>query len=228
MPTGQLSSQRWFIRITADEKHIVNRMLEWTHSIHGSTIQRQLMVSHIGMKTEKYHVHMLVELKTILQKQSVDKTFKKMFEVSGADYSSKVWDGEMGAGAGSYLFHDPQHRIILNVGFTDAEIDHFKQINEEVQKVIVINKQRASGRAVERILNQIVDSQINWTREQICMVLLKDIKEGSMYEPGDFVLRRFIEEIYGKQFTGDNWDKYAKLRCSNLVRQEDPEIYFPK
>lgn len=244
MPNAQVTSKHWFIRITKPHLELMSSLyrskvelvdgklqlaqtmddLTWWMADHS----RILVVSHVGEKTEKEHVHCLVELSEPKQKQTVDKRYKRECGVSGPDYSSKVWDGDMGSGAGSYLFHDPTARILVNVGFTDEQIENFRRLNQEVQKVIEVNKQRASGRCVDRLLNAIVDSGRNWTRVEIARRLITDIKEGVMYEPGDYVLRRYIEEIYSKQLQGNDWEKYANMRIAMLVRQDDNEIYFPK
>jgi len=189
--------------------------------------ERFLVATHVGLKSEKEHVHCLVELTEQLQKQSVDKRYKRVFGVSGTDYSSKPWDGDMGAGAGSYLFHDPTMYVLHNKGFTDSQLAEFKRLNDDIQKVVEINKQRASGRCVERVLKEIADSNREWTRKEIARKLLTDIREGVMYEPGDYVLRRYLEEIYTKQLTQNRWEDYVELRMNCLVRLEDPELFSP-
>lgn len=213
MPTGNIVSDKWFIRITLPWEAIDlliknNPMVFLDH-------KRQLVVSHLGTKTEKQHVHCLVELSEPLQKQSVDKRYKKLFGVSGADYSSKQWDGDMGAGAGSYLFHDSLATVMVNKGFTDEQITEFQRLNADIQKVVEVNKQRASGRCVERVLKQIGDE--HWTRHQIATQLINDIHDGVMYEPGDYVLKRYIEEIYMKQLKGTQYDQYLSIRVESLI-----------
>lgn len=231
MPTGQKISNMWFIRVTVG--HVPFKAV-WQNPDRGgnvpwnfSDIVRCLVVGHVGEKTEKEHVHMVMELSKPLQKQTVDKRIKTLYGVSGADYSSKLWDGDMGAGAGSYMFHDPNATIIYNQGFTDEDIEQFKRLNAEVQKVVEVNKQRASGRCVERLLNHIIDSGRRWTKKEITVRLLKDIRDGVMYEPGDYVLKRYIEEIYEKQLTEDEWLKYMEYRVELLVRSDWQEIIHP-
>lgn len=223
MPTGNIVSDKWFIRVTLPHQAITSLMAANQVSFIDHT--KWLVVSHIGERTEKEHVHMLVGLSQPLQKQTVDKRYKRVFGVSGADYSSKPWDGDMGAGAGSYLFHDPTATVLHKIGFTDDDIANFERLNADVQKVVAVNKQRASGRCVDRILASIAASNREWTRQEIARQILNDIREGVMYEPGDYVLRRYIEEIYGKQFKGHRWEEYVALRVSNLVREDDVQIY---
>jgi len=59
------------------------------------------------------------------------------------------------------------------------------------------------------------------------MKLLTDIKEGVMYEPGDYVLKRYLEEIYLKQLAKPQWERYAALRVRDLVRPESIEVSLP-
>lgn len=227
MPTGNIVSDKWFVRVTLPHQAI--RALIEKEKISFADHKRWLVVCHVGDKTEKEHVHCLVELSESLQKQTVDKRYKRVFGVSGADYSSKQWDGDMGAGAGSYLFHDVNAEIMYQRGFTDEEVNEFKRLNADIQKVIEVNKQRASGRCVERILAKIVDSGEEWSKERIAGQILDDIKEGVMYEPGDYVLKRYIEEIYTKQLKGSRWEQYRQIRIDNLlgVRPEDREYSRP-
>lgn len=225
MPTGNIVSQTWFVRVTLP--HVAFKTLLDQNQISFVDHVRFLVVTHVGEKTEKEHVHILLELSSALQKQTVDKRYKRIFGVSGADYSSKPWDGDMGAGAGSYLFHDPTATVLHCKGFSEEQIDNFKRLNADIQKVVEVNKQRASGRCVERVLKEIADSNREWTRKEVARKLLTDIREGVMYEPGDYVLRRYIEEIYTKQLTQKRWEDYVELRMNTLVRLEDPELFSP-
>jgi len=238
MPNAQVTSSYWFIRITAPHMDIAEQLYRGARADGWPSLStdiswqfcdhiRFLVVAHVGEKTEKEHVHCLVELSEPKQKQTVDKRCKRIFGVSGPNYSSKVWDGDMGSGAGSYLFHDAKARVLLKHGFTDEQIEEFQRLNAEVQKVVEVNKQRASGRCVERILSLIVDSGRMWTKDEIAMKLLTDIKEGVMYEPGDYVLKRYLEEIYLKQLAKPQWEQYARLRIRELVRPESIEVSFP-
>lgn len=222
-----VKSDKWFFRVTLP--HLAIRRM-WEEAMKGVKfidMTRCLMVGHIGEKTEKEHVHCIIELSKPLQKQSIDVRLKSVFGVSGADYSSKPWDGNMEHGAGSYMYHDPSAIEVYNKGFTAEQIKHFRECNQQIQEVVTENKSRASGRCVERTLMAIKESNTNWTRQQIAMRLLEDIRDDKMYECGDFVLRKYIEEIYMKQLEKDMWQQYATARVSNLVRLEDVEIMYP-
>lgn len=220
-------SDKWFFRVTLP--HLAVRKL-WDEAMNGVKfidMTRCLMVAHVGDKTEKEHVHCIIQLSKPLQKQSIDVRLKSVFGVSGADYSSKPWDGGMEHGAGSYLYHDPTAFEVFIKGFTEEERIKFRECNQQVQEVVQENKSRASGRCVERTLALIKESDRVWKRAEIALQLLKDIRDDKMYECGDFVLRKYIEEIYMKQLSNTDWNNYAHLRSLNLVRQEDVEIFHP-
>lgn len=214
MPNGTVRSERWFARVTLPHAAFKAMMKPWVDTT------RLLVVGHVGSKTEKEHAHILVEFTSALQKQTIDARFKKQYGVSGADYSSKVWDGGMDAGAGSYLFHDANAEIIHNKGFSIGEIEHFRKCNEQVQQVVEENRKRASGRCVDRVLEVIRESGEQWTRKMIMLRLLRDIRDGVMYEPGDFMLKRYLEEIYEKQLGDAEWLTYADTRANCLIRDK--------
>lgn len=221
-------SDKWFFRVTLPHDVVKIMLQQALHTVKLIDMTRMLVVGHNADKEEKRaHVHGLFELSKVLQKQSIDVRLKSIFGVSGSDYSSKPWDGGMEHGAGSYMYHDPSAIEIFNKGFTDAQIARFRECNQQVQEVVEENKSRASGRCVERTLKLIKDSNRSWTRAEIAMKLLEDVRDDKMYECGDFVMRKYIEEIYMKQLEKDMWLTYANARVANLVRQEDVELFSP-
>jgi len=221
-------STRWFVRVTLPHKVVDTMWRDALQTVKLIDMTRCLMVGHFGEKSKKEHVHFIIELSKELQKQSFDVRIKSIFGVSGTDYSSKPWDGHMEHGAGSYLYHDTNAYEIYNKGFTADQITTFRRCNQQIREVVEENKSRASGRCVDRTLAKIKDSNRNWTRQEIAKELLQDIRDDKMYECGDFVLRKYIEEIYMKQLSKDSWEEYAQLRVSCLVRLDDVEVYFPK
>lgn len=226
MPSTQ-KSDKWFFRVTLSHETVKVLWESALKTIKLIDMERCLIVSHIGAKTEKEHVHGIINLSKVLQKQSFDVRLKSIFNVSGADYSSKSWDGNMEHGAGSYMYHDPNATEIYCKGFTQDERDKFRECNQQVQAVVEENKSRASGRCVERTLELIKQSNRQWTRKEILRTLLEDIRSDRMYECGDFILRKYLEEIYAKQLTDDQWSQYVELRMTNVLRQEDVEIFYP-
>lgn len=205
-------SYKWFVRVTLPHLVInekMSKILNWVD------LQSILAVLHIGDKTEKEHVHMVITLTSELQKQSLDTRLKQIYGVKGSDYSSKPWDGD--ESACSYLFHDKTATISANKGYSDDDIERFKKQNESVQKVVELNKSRAPGRCVDRVMQEIRDSGEEWTKHQIAIRLLKKIRDGEMYEPGDFVLRRHIEEIYMRQLSDAAYEGYASSRAEFLI-----------
>lgn len=222
-----VKSDKWFFRVTLPHEAVKVMWGEALQTVKLLDMSRCLIVGHIGEKTEKPHVHGIIELSKILQKQSFDVRLKSIFGVSGADYSFKQWDGNMEHGAGSYLYHDPHATEVYCKGFTEEERNKFRECNKQIQSVVEENKSRASGRCVERILLMIHESNTKWSRSAIAYQILRDIRDDKMYECGDFVIRKYIEEIYCKQLSRDEWNQYAQMRVDGLVRPEDAEISFP-
>lgn len=205
MPNGQTKSNHWFIRITAPWEHIRGRMKEVKEKI---WYDGMMIGYHHGDKKGAPHAHICLRLKSELQKQSIDNCFKKLFDVKGAQYSSKVWDGDKKAIA--YLFHDVKGEVHNEMGMTDAEMNEVKELNVEIQKVVKENKGRASNKIVQYVLEQ-AGEQV-WSRWDIGECILNAVAEGRFYDPGDFVLERYINEIELKMNYSDKQNLNAVIQ----------------
>jgi len=195
-------SNSWFVRVDYPRAEVDAKMkliLGWID------LEKVLGVFHIGKTGENPHFHMILTLKSELQKQSLDTRFKNMFSVKGSQYSSKPWDGK--AGAGSYLFHEDKHDIVVNRGYSVEDLAEFKRLNEEVKKVVEVNKERGTGRAVQRIIDK---ASSDWTRRQIFDEIMDAIRVGDMYHPG-FRMSAVVDEVYIKTRSDADWvdEKYA-------------------
>lgn len=192
MPSVQRSS-KWFIRVTAPWEHIQSKIAD----IRGQIDYQGLMIGyHHGDKKGAPHAHLCLSLKVELQKQSVDVRYKKLFDVKGAQYSSKPWDGDVKAM--SYLYHDANGRVDNFMGLDEKEIEGLRSLNIEIQKVVKTNKERASNRVVDYILKMVEDEKATyeeWPRERIGKEILLAVAHGQFYDPGDFQLEKYINEI---------------------------------
>lgn len=226
MPLTKVSND-WFIRITQPHDFVSQQLSDiqnWTN------VSRVLVVSHVGEKTKKEHVHILLTIvNKPLQQQSVNVIFKKFFTEARC-ISSKVWDGKTdGQSALSYLWHDPSAEVLFSKGFTDAEIQASKVVCASVVEEVNKRKQRAPGHCVSKILDEIVSSKKLWNEDQICMRILKLIRDGEMYEPGDFLIARYVNEIYSKQPQhNDRWTNWAQSRVCKILKKEYVDLEYTK
>lgn len=192
-------STKWYVRITAPHEHCENKLRD----VKGWIDYEASMVGfHIGGKTGKPHIHIALKMKTELQKQSIDARFKKLFDVKGADYSSKIWDGDNKAL--SYMYHDEGGRVISDLGLSEAEIADLKRMNAIVQEQVKVAKEKASYKCVEYVLEKIRESGYTWTAYEIGWCIQQAIYSGRIHEPGDYQLERFINEILCKQCTSED------------------------
>ena len=209
MPSIQKSNQ-WFCRIDGQKEFLQEKlkvMLSWIDCT------RLLSAHHMGDKKENPHVHFVITLSSELQKQSWDTRFKKLFAPDKkSSWSTKPWDGQ--DFACSYLFHEDTADVLVVKGFTDADILRFKDINATSQKVQAVNRERGIKRVVERVIDEM--GATPWSRYYILKRLLEMIKTGEMYEPGDFMLKRYVEEIYLKSLPDDQFEGYVDERFRNL------------
>lgn len=209
MPSVKRST-KWFIRVDYPRSALqekVNKILSWID------LEKALGVFHVGKSGENPHFHMILTLKSELQKQSLDVRFKTLFEVKGSQYSSKVWDGA--AGAGSYLFHENTDDIVVNRGYLKADIEEFKRLNQEVQKVVELNKERGTSKSIQRIIDALPD---NPDRKQIFYKIMDEIREGNMYHPG-FRLSAIVDEIFIKKCSDANWQDEKWLAWTVIAQK---------
>lgn len=187
----QTRSNQWFIRITAPWEHIKSKI----PTVESWIDYRSMMVGyHHGDKNGAPHAHICLILSSELQKQSLDTRMKKLFGVEKQQYSSKVWDGDRKAM--SYLYHDAEGEVVNMMGLTDEEVEGLKTLNRDIQKVVAVNKGKASHRVVEYVMEKWMSGGgVSWTRWEIGDCILRAVSEGQFYDPGDMLLERYINEI---------------------------------
>lgn len=202
-------SYHWFIRITAPWEHIESKLSTMSGWI---DFDGALVGLHHGDKAGSPHGHICLKLKGQLQKQSVDTRFKKLFDVAGSQYSCKLWDGDRKCM--SYLYHDKGAKVINLMGLSSEELAALETLNNDIQKVVAVNKGRASHKVVEFVLAQ---ANSGWTRFEIGECILRAVARGEFYDPGDFALERYINEIELK-LNVDDKEALAQVIDSRLMR----------
>lgn len=215
MPSIALSDS-WFCRMDIAKDDCLAKLrivLGWVDCL------LLLATHHLGDTKENPHIHFVVKLGSKIQKQSFDIRFKKVFNPDKkSSWSTKPWDGQ--DAACSYLFHESTADVIINKGFSDEEIDKFKKLNESVQKVVAINKAKGANRIVDRVLHEIEKDDKSYNREDIFTRLITLIRDGEMYEPGDYRLKAITEEIYLKSLPSHRVGAYAIQRFRNVFKDE--------
>lgn len=206
-------SDKWFARVTvphAFAKSEMSKILSWID------LKTILVATHVGDRNEGEHIHLVVALTSNLQKQSFDVRLKQIYGVKGnAFYSSKPWDGN--DSACSYLFHDANCEIIANKGYTEQDLDRFRKLNDDVQKVIAVNKDRASNRHVDKLVEWVADSG-KTSRKDLFVEIMRRVREGEMYYPGDYNLKRIIEEVYIRVITPEEFSALLLVKYDDLYR----------
>lgn len=181
-------------------------MFQWIDVTH------VLAAYHEGKKTENPHCHIILKMASVLQKQSFDVRIKKLFEiVKRADYSTKDWDGNLGFGAGSYLFSDPASEIIACKGFTEEDVKVCSDAHEAFKEVNEVNKERASTKLIDKALVEFEGSDWNpdTLQRQVFTYMLKCIKDNENYHPNDFNLKRYTQEVCVRLCPTDKFNDFA-------------------
>jgi len=201
-------SYDWFVRVDGNHEFLKKQFetLNWVD------IKRVIAFLHLGDTKENPHCHFVISLASELQKQSFDKRIKQHFNVQKKhEYSSKVWDGKDEAIA--YMYHEDTEPVI-NRGFDQACMVKAKEHNKVVQKVISVNKEKASGKLLDKILEKVSGED---DLEQIAEVALDLIYEGSVYHPGDFKLKSVISDAYIKTRSKDEWKRIREATSRAFV-----------
>lgn len=181
-------STTWFIRVTAPWEHIAGKyttVREWVDHEHSA------IGYHIGKKTAKPHCHIAIKLRKELQKQSIDTRFKQLFGVKGSDYSSKIWDGNHKVL--SYLYHDPQGKVEVNMKLSEEEIQSIKVTSEVYNEIVTQAKSKSSGKIVDGILEQMGDE--DWDQSRIIDTILDGVRAKTWHMPSDYTMCNYVSEI---------------------------------
>lgn len=207
-------SKNWYIRVTGPHEFLRQKLPELQASIGYSGM-------FVGLHNpdgndENPHCHIALKMSIELQKQSLDTRIKKIFAVSGAQYSSKVWDGD--TRALSYMYHEEKAEIINKLGLTDTEIDELRRTNTIVQKQVELAKEKASHKILDYALSKCNSSM---SRFEIGEVILRAVMSGLFHHPGPYRLVNYILEtelLLHKDSHKDDQNKiiYAQLRDLKL------------
>ena len=203
-------SKLWFIRVTAPWEHLKTKELD----IKGWIDYDGMMLGyHHGDKAGAPHVHICLRLKSELQKQSIDVRIKKLYGVEKGQYTSKVWDGKRECI--SYLYHDKNGEVYNELGLSPADIDEIKKLNDSIQKVVQENKARASHKVVDYVIEKYEGTD----RHRIATIILRAVADGLFYDPGDFQLEKYINEIElknAKLISDEELERSIESRISRL------------
>lgn len=208
-----VKSNKWFIRVTLpheilDERK--NQLMNWID------LHKCLGYKHISEK-EKEHVHAVIELTSTISKQAFDIRLKNIWPVKGNDFSTVIWDGE--DAACSYMFHEEGAPQWICKGFTDQDIEKYSKLNASVQAVVAVNKEKAPGRQVDKMVEKLRHNDHIPSGYEIGVEFLKLIKTGVMYEPGDFKIKNMIEEVKLKLCrTDEEFEIYAATRLNSILK----------
>lgn len=207
-----VKSKLWFCRVDGAKEFLEEKLKQLS-----ADCVSILSAYHEGDKKENPHCHFVCEMPSETQKQSFALKVKTLFSITKkTQYALGVWDGGREYGAVSYLFHEPNAPLLVKKGYTEEELQKAVDINNGVQKVMEINKEKASHKLIEKAYEYMKDKE--WNRVSCLAYMLKVIKKGENYHPGDYMLKRYVEEIEVRMLDEDNVDIYASELASRLWR----------
>jgi len=166
----------------------------------GVELETAIAVYHVGKNGDNPHFHLCSTASKELQKQSWDTKVKKLFGVSGAQYSSKPWDENLSAeGAGSYLFHeDPENaRILLCKNVSEDTIAELRKTAAVVNKVVSAAKDKAETKIPGKVIEKWTDAGYpKWGSREIVRIICTMAHAGECYLPKtDWQWKAYVEEV---------------------------------
>lgn len=208
-------SALWFCRVDGEKSALEVAVKQLSQSL---DVVYLLAAYHVGEKKENPHCHFVIMLSATPQKQSFALRVKQLFKVEKkSQYALSIWDGDKESGATSYLFHEDDTPIICNKGFTTDEIDAARKANAAVQKVIAINKEKAQNKLVDKAIQAFAKGE-KPRRAEILEFMLIAIRRGENYHPGNFLLKKFVEEVELRLLADDDIYQYAQNLAATLWR----------
>lgn len=214
---SRIKSKLWYVRADGPESFLRQKCIELSQSLDTVSL---LAAFHKGKTGENPHCHFVIEIASDIQKQSIDVRFKKLFEIiKSKDYCSKVWDGNRGKGAVSYLFHEDDERILARKDFTDEDILRAREANAAVQAVVALNKEKASVKLVDRARDHFRGSVYRpGLKMDVLMWMLAECRSGNSYYPGSFLLKKYVEEVELSCLDASDMDAFAFRLYGQLWR----------
>jgi len=189
--TKSTRSSYWFVRVDGPLEFLREKCKE--HSQHIDVVA-MLAAYHVGQKKENPHCHFVVQLSSSPQKQSYAVRLKGLFAIEKrTQYALDTWDGNRGAGACSYLYHEDGAEILVNKGFTEQELADARSANIAVQRVIAVNKEKASNKFVDKAIAHFKEGSV--TNRELLSYFMRLCKDGECYWPGVYRAKQLIEEV---------------------------------
>lgn len=194
MAAKSARSDKWFARLDGPQDFLRQKCKTLAEAL---DVVSCLGTFHTGKKDENPHCHIVIQLNANPQKQTFALRLKNLFSVEKrTQYALDVWDGNRALGAVSYLFHEENAEILVNKGFTDEDIEAAKHANACVQRVIAINKEKASVKFIDRAIEHYAGSTP--TKYELLEYMMTLCKAGDLYWPGTFRAKQMIEEVFIK------------------------------
>lgn len=188
-----VKSDKWFLRVDGQKEHLQKKCDELSKCIDTTAL---LAFYHVGEKKENPHCHICIETTSQIQKQSFAIRIKSLFGIEKkSQYAIQPWDGNRTTGAVSYMYHEDTAELLCNRGFSESELESARQSNDAVQRVVAINKEKASHKLVEKAYEYALKELKQFDAIKIVTFMLCEIKEGNNYHPGDYMLKKYLEEI---------------------------------
>lgn len=177
-----------------------------------------IAVKHRGEKRENPHYHIVV--RTDIQQQAFRKRMKTLFpDGKGNEHMSiKSWDGN--DKALSYLFHeettDKEAELILVKGITDERLEHFRNMNLNIQEEVVKAKSKSSHLLWETALKHFKQHPPE-SHRHVAHYMILDALRNDKYVPQLWLLKAMTYKVMFLLQNGDV--KHEEEQASHILAE---------
>lgn len=200
-------SNKWFVRVDGDEAYLRTKCLQLLEQDYTVSL---LATYQQGKGEDNPHCHICHITTKVIQKQSYALQIKTIFDSikERDDYCVKPWDGKDDCLA--YLMHESPLIVIANKGYSDEDIESYKKINANVQKIVEKNKEKASCKILMGAMEFFKDIEFkHLCRIKVLLWMLEQCNKGIYHYPGEWQLKKYAEELYIKRADNDALMKLA-------------------
>lgn len=209
-------SNKWFVRVRLSHDVIRKHITEIKGWI--DTEQLLCVLHKADREDENEHCHFTLSMTSTLQKQSFDVRIRKVFpDAVGAKYSSKIWDGK--DEACSYMFHEQEAEVVAVKGFEDEDLQRFRMINANTQKVIAVAKQKSECKLTNKLVEWVKSTGTQQDLEDIWTHAYTLIRNGDSYHPGEFRLKTMTQTAYVRTCGQDSFELFVRSQFKANFRE---------
>lgn len=182
--------------------------------------EKAIAVRHTGSQTkENPHFHFIIH--TIQKLATFRKSMQRTFTEGKGNKHMSIKNCDDDDKAYSYLFHETEDCLVYNNGFSESDLQRFKNLNETIQQDIADN---TPTEICSRVVSRLLKNPTSISEREICYAIWRDLNENGKWFPNKYQMERWVYKIqaelanYHDSRSGSdrNFEKTMDLWYSNM------------